>query len=405
VPKRSEYPPEAGGLALGLVAMLIGIQLSNWAYFLTQMVPAGHADFRSNYIAGYLLRTGKPLYDYAAQFEAQNRIVSNAEVVLPFIHPAYEAVLYLPPSLFPYPQAFWLWFGVNITILALIYRLLRTDLGALAPIFPALPAVAIAAFLPFGVALVQGQDSLLLTMLMALAFARFRMRDDSLLAGVCLGIGAFRFQIVLPLCVCFLLWRRWKTTAGFVATILPAAALSIAISGLWPYIHTLQNVQDPSRIPIPTSYLPVERMVSLRALIQVSGGGAWTVIVVSFLVLGVTILCGRRSTTQHQFVLAIAAASLVSYHAFVHDLGILFIPCAYLFARKTITAQFIAAAVFVTPALMVFSQDHSYLTVFGTLALYVYLALLALLPEFHRDQSAEPSAAAVANLSQAQSRS
>src|SRR5437588_1990266 len=146
--------PQTRGLVLGLTAILIGLPLMGWTFFLTHMVPDGHTDFRANYTAGYMLRTNKPLYDYAAELEAQNRVVSREAVALPFIHPAYEALIYAPLSFLSYLEAFWLWFVVNLGFLVSIYYLLRPELNALSIVASWVPVAILAAYIPFGAALV-----------------------------------------------------------------------------------------------------------------------------------------------------------------------------------------------------------------------------------------------------------
>src|SRR5262249_16306135 len=114
-------------LILGLTAILIGFPLPTWLFFFTHLAPDGHTDFRANYAAGYILRTGRPLYDYSVETEVQTLKVS--EVAAPFIHPAYEAILYVPFSFLTYLQAYWAWFGVNLMLLLWVYRLLRPELS------------------------------------------------------------------------------------------------------------------------------------------------------------------------------------------------------------------------------------------------------------------------------------
>src|SRR5437660_636350 len=84
--KNEEGPrmrPQIRGVVLGLTAILVGLPLIAWGYFLANMVPSGHTDFRANYAAGYMLRAGRPLYDYSAELETQNQIVSREQIALP----------------------------------------------------------------------------------------------------------------------------------------------------------------------------------------------------------------------------------------------------------------------------------------------------------------------------------
>src|SRR5206468_6454776 len=127
-------------MILGITAILIGLPMMSWATFLLHVVPDGHADFRANYTAGYMLRTGQPLYNYTLEMEVQSRKISPETVAAPFIHPAYEALLYVPLSLFSYLQAYWLWFALNLIILIYVYRLLRLHLIPLSAVASWMPA-------------------------------------------------------------------------------------------------------------------------------------------------------------------------------------------------------------------------------------------------------------------------
>lgn len=362
--------PEIRALMLGLAAALIGLPLMGWGYFLTHMVPDGHTDFRANYSAGYMLRTGRPLYDYAAELETQNQAVSREEVALPFIHPAYEALLYVPLSLFPYIQAYWLWFGINLIGLALAYHLLREELNPLRAVAPWFPIGVFGAYLPFGATLVQGQDSLLLLLILAVVFSSSRSGQRMFVAGVCLGLASFRFQIVAPIVLCLLIWRRWKLVLGFTVSALPAAVISILLAGFWPYVHTLEGLSTHA---IAALHQPISKMPNLRGLIESAGGGggAW-VLIASLFVISLTLLAGKGLNTSQQFALAIPAAVLVSYHALVHDLCVLFIPAAMLSARQAKTGLVVAGVVLSTPILLIFAPNHFYLASLGVLLLLAY---------------------------------
>jgi alpha-1,2-mannosyltransferase len=364
--------PQMRGLVLGLTAILIGLPLLGWTFFLTHMVPDGHTDFRVTYTAGYMLRTGQPLYDYAAELKAQNQVVSREEIALPFLHPAYEALIYVPLSFLTYHRAYWLWFATNIVILTLIYYLLRPELKPLSDGAFWLPIASLAAYLPFGAALVQGQDSLLIVFLFSAALVLLRSDDHLLLAGMCLGLASFRFQIVVPMIACFLLWRRWKLVAGFLATALPLAIMSVFLAGFWPYVNAVLGFTGHKTVALQqlASHMP-----NLRGLIHSAGGGNWLTVALSFLVLASAALAAHGRSLQLQMALAVTVGSLVSYYGLVHDLSVLFVPCAYLFGQKTGSALATAAVVFFSPTLLIFAPDHFYLAAVGGVALFAYLAV------------------------------
>ena len=365
--------PVTRALILGFTALLIGFPLVSWAVFLSQMVPDGRSDFRAYYSAGYMLRTGLPLYDYSREIEVQNRKISRQAVALPFIHPAFEALLYLPLSFLTYLQAYWVWFGVNVTALICAYRLLRRELQALFSVAPWLPAATVFAFLPIGAAIVQGQDSILVLLLFAGAFSYFRRSEHLFAAGMLLGLAVFRFQIVVPIVFCFLLWRRFKVVIGFSITATAAAALSVAIAGIRPYVHTLLGFRADSGL---SELVPVSLMPNLRGLVHSLGGSDLIVIVASFAVLGVTVYGAAGRDLQHQFTIAVVAATLVSYHGLVHDLSVLFIPLTLLIGTRRNLCLVFAGIGFFAPTLVFLGADSFYLATIPVLALFIFFVVL-----------------------------
>jgi len=359
--------PTTRAVIMGLTAMLIGLPITGWTFLLTHN---SLADFRAYYVAGYLLRTGQPLYDYDLQMETQNRNVSPEAVANPFLHPAYEALLYVPFSFFTYLQAYWGWVVVNLLIVVCVYRLLRPELSPLSQVAPWLPPAALAAFLPIGAAIVQGQDTLLIVLLLSLGFVWFQSSEHLFIAGMLFGLAVFRFQIMVPIILCFLLWRRWKVVLGFSITALSAAALSIALAGFWPYINTVLKLSlQPELL-----YLgPVSRMPTLRGLIHSTGGSDWMVMLASLIILGITILAGSGSELQHQLSLAVTAAALVAYHGFVYDLSTLLIPLSLIIGKGQQSALVITGVCFFAPVFVAFIPEQSYLAVLGSLALFTFL--------------------------------
>jgi hypothetical protein len=354
---------------LGLTAILIGLPLTGWAFLLTHNTLT---DFRAYYIAGYMLRTAQPLYDSALEMEVQNRNVSAEAIAVPFLHPAYEALVFVPLSFFTYVNAYWVWFGVNLTILACVYRLLRPELLSLSLVAPWMAPAALAAFLPLGAAIVQGQDTLVVLLFLALAFARFRSSTGLFVAGMLLGLAVFRFQIMIPIIVCFLLWRRWKIVLGFSVTALAAALLSLAVAGFRPYVNVIFSLSLKPEL----AYLgPVYRMPNLRGLIHSLGGSESMILLASLAILAVTVMAGRGRELQQQLACAVAAAALIGYHAFVYDLSILLIPLALLIGNRQNSSLVITGICFLTPTLFMFAPDHLYLAAVVVLALFTCLVV------------------------------
>ena len=121
---------------MGIPSVLFGLLLSGWIAFIPGAM-AGHADFRQLYAAGHIVRSGmtRQLYDYDVQKEFQDRFVSPEAIALPFIRPAYQAVLFVPFTFLSYRTSYWVMLGINIGLLTLSFQLLSPYLLNLRVIF------------------------------------------------------------------------------------------------------------------------------------------------------------------------------------------------------------------------------------------------------------------------------
>jgi hypothetical protein len=191
------------------------------------------------------------------------------------------------------------------------------------------------AFYPTTAALLQGQDSILSTFLMAAVFAGLKKKRDAL-AGISLALGLYKPQLVFPLAALLLLKRRWGAVLGFGTAAVLLGMISLALvgwSGLTDYLRLL-SWMDRSHYTI----VPV-RMANLRGLAEtLSGFGplgqmtslAVLAICVVFYAWSVLLWKGDWEPKNPQFDLAfshmVIASLLLSYHLYVHDLMLLVIP-------------------------------------------------------------------------------
>ena len=392
------------GLALGVTAYLIGIHLWTWVFLLPTFL-GGRADFRQLYTAGYMLRSGSAhhLYSYDAQLWFQHRLVGPGDIALPFNHLAYEALLYSPFSLLPYRQAYFVFLAVNLAFLAVSFRLLRPRMSNLADITPWLPIAMFAGFLPIAAALMQGQDSILLLTLAVAALASFE-NGRELTAGLLIGLGMFKFQIVLPIAFLFLAWRRLRFIGGFVlsaAVVTSASAwlvgleqLKVYAGGLWSMSVRLSSATDQFRYGIsPTAMPNLRGMIfgltsSHLSLFSVQA----ITIAVSFLALLLTAaFTSAKRSNSDLLLIAIAASALVSYHLLIHDLSVLFLPVAltlnrYLPAEATGDKNGrrlarSAALMFLAPMCISYVPHHFYVVAVPALAFLFALVNAARLEE------------------------
>ncbi len=169
-PRAQEVPYYVRALAMAIPAVMLGLQISGWVFF-SASIRDGHPDFRANYTAGYMVRTGQihHLYDYEAIKDVQDAHISAESVGMPFIHPAYEALFFVPFSLLGFHGAYFAFLCTNLLLLAFCFRMLHRRLEGLAHVWKPLPAAVLFTFLPVAAALMQEQDSILLLTLLTVA--------------------------------------------------------------------------------------------------------------------------------------------------------------------------------------------------------------------------------------------
>jgi hypothetical protein len=341
-------------LMLGLMAFFLGFNVLLTVTFLPSAL-RGWGDFRQLYTGGYMVRTGEGyrFYDYDTQLRIEQKLVP-IPTHLPVNHLAYEHLLFALLSLLPYKPAYLIFFALNIALATLTIKLLEPSGRNLTARWRFFVPGVVATFLPIWRALLQGQDSILLLTL--LAGTIFLLNDDHsrpFEAGALVGMGLFKFQIVLPIAFLFLLWRQWRFLWGFSVSAAAAIAVSVwmvGIQGIHQYIGMMAGMSvhlksDADVARYATSPLVMQ---NLRGLITGLLGGILPHVWVQVLVCAASIVVlGLAARKGPSFSLAVLAASLVSYHFIEHDASILVIPVVVALASLSAWRGAAAVAVFV----------------------------------------------------------
>lgn len=318
---------------LALMA-LIGAACAFLLLTLGQMVqnPEGEWDFIGLYTAGKIVRQGsaRRLYDVNLQKAVEHDFLPRGRF-FPLDHPPFEAWLGLPLAYLSFPHAFAVWGGLNLVLFGLVLYLLAR-VGIQLETVRLLVWLAACVPLLAGV-LLLGQDSLLILPAFILGFLALKTRKD-FSAGLALGLGLFRFEIMFPLLFVFLLRRRWRVLAGFSIASLAALLASLALvgwGGLIDYSRVLLQVGHTTGSRM--NGVNVATMPTLRGAVATLSGQRIPSSAVFFLILvGTLALLGwaawefrsmekpETPAFDLEFSLAVLAALLSSYHLFVHEL-------------------------------------------------------------------------------------
>src|SRR5215472_13540018 len=341
---------------------------------------SGKADFRQLYTAGYMVRTGHTaqIYDYEQTQLFQNSVVSVAAGALPFNHLAYESLLFVPLSIFSYRTAYAIFFVLNLAVLAGSFWMLRPHLSALREFWRFLPASMFACFLPVTLALLQGQDSIILLALIVSAALMLDQRSD-LKAGMLIGLTLFKFQYALPIVLLFLIWRRWRFLIGFALSAAMVTSVSLWITG-WAgfasYAHSLVEMSAKFSPLFSDRYgIRPQFMPNLRgfAYMFANGSSPATHAIVALLS---ALVLGWTATRRPSLPLALTAAFLVSYHGLISDMSVMLLPLGWALAgamstegRVATRVAMIVSVIFGGPAVLLLAGNRFYFLALPLVAL------------------------------------
>lgn len=341
-----------------------------WARFKPIVFSTTRSDFSCFYRAGSMTIAGDGarVYDLEAQRDYDQRLGTSfvdgqgREFSLPFVFPPYTLALFAPLSRLPFPAAELVWYAVNAGMLLALPFVLQKNPAAnghaiaaevLAPVF----------FLPAVLALMQGQPSILLLLLFAMAFVALSQKRE-IAAGVILALATFKPQLMLPILLALLIWRKWKTLAAMMWTGVALTGLSAAIVGWRTTLHYPRALLEFNRLSGVLGGEHPESMPNLRGTLQLLQPGwpvAGIMIAISVLMLAgfAIVLKESPEISASSYSLVIVVTCLLSYHAYLHDDCLLLLPIILMGQHRfdshwsiTRTAQALTiAALYLVPVL------------------------------------------------------
>jgi Glycosyltransferase family 87 len=394
-----------------------------------ELIRPGYPDFTAFYAAGASVRNGTAarLYDSGAAGSVESEDAARARPSasssllgsyssgssLPFLHPPCEALLFAPLSFLSFGTAFLAWDVLNVLLLLACGFVLRSEpSGGFSSPIPWL--LAGLGFFPVFIVLLQGQDSILLLLLFTLAYCSLK-RGADFAAGICLGLGLLRPQIVLPFLAMLMFRRhRGRLLGGFAAAAALLAALSAWVTNWRTVLRYPLFLLEMNRQAAGSSIFPVD-MPNLRGLAsQWQGLPGWIVagtqLVLSALLM---VMAGRfwRRISQNQpshldetaFEISVAVALLVSYHIHLHDLSLMLLPAIVLvngwrehvattagFWRTALAATL--GGLFCSPLYVVLMQYRSvYLAACLVLLFAIALVMIAARPNVPEEKGPSPA--------------
>jgi glycosyl transferase family 87 len=361
-----------------------------------QRILQAGSDFIIYYTAAQLVRDGQAqnLYNLEVQKHFQRKLLSSIEFrdkLLPYNHPPFEVVWYLPLSRLSYLKAFLVWDLLSLLCYAAGLFLLTKNLTGTSDADFTFVWLGSAAFLPVLVTLLQGQDTAVVFLSLTLAFYSLKTSREAL-AGLWLSLALTKFQILAPILLLILLKKQWRVLAGFmvgaVATFLVSMTI-VGMPGLKAYFRLLfEMIGWVNRYGIYPAQMHCLRGQFYALCFDNHPGLAVGLTIAVDLLLIVLLLNAWRERWDVQgpffdlkFALLIIISLLVSPHLNFHDLSLLLLPGVLIYrstfsgelslaARRLLaTALFLVGYPILLCTLIISNQLPIQMSVWGVLAL------------------------------------
>lgn len=316
---------------IALIIIEIATVVSHWGD-----VKARRPDFAALYSSAQLLR-GEAVVTGSGSGLASGAAVSSGGAQIGMrpdtLHPPFETALFVPLSYFSYTTAYIVWLGCNLAMLWAVPILLWNEFGALQREFHFI-AIVYGSMYPVLVCLVQGQDAILLLLLLTLSYRAATAKRD-VLSGVLLALSLFKFQIVIPIAFLIAAARRWKVIAGFASTAAALALITVGLIGVRSalnYASFVVHLGLQSAAPVDDpSLMPNLRGLLITAFARMLSSGTITIAVIttSLVVLAVSarwVLSHQNVEWSLRFAYFVLVGCITSYHFFPHNACLLLLP-------------------------------------------------------------------------------
>lgn len=316
-------------------ACVLGLTLGVW-------IPSGlykEMDYRMMYTGGMLARTDPShLYDLAKQKEVQKTLVKNDGLVLPFPHLAAESLIDIPFSLLDYRGAYLAMVLFNTILIAVCFFAAREAFSAIIPVWQPRAGLLFFTFMPVTIALAEGQDSLILLLILCFSWRSIE-RSNYFLAGFILAFMLFKPHLALLAALLLSVRLGSRFLAGFAAGsgVVAAVCLPFWLNGGWDKWRGLLSLlslagssgqaEQVAAGTYPVSEPDLHGLLYLAMGHFVPAKAFFVIVVLISMVIWVWALVRIRKLSQRDaFSFALFAAAFLGYHFEEGDLTMLLLP-------------------------------------------------------------------------------
>ena len=287
---------------------------------------------------------GHRLYDLRLQAEYQWR---DAAIHAFYLRPPFEALLFVPFSYLSYRAAYSVWVIISLLLLASFAILIERELHVSRALLqytrgiPVDTGLILVLFLTFGPTMncfLIGQDTMLLLVIYTLSFILLR-EGNHFAAGCVLALDLFKYHLVIPFAIVFLIRRQWAFLKGFTLVGAILVAVSVAVSGFGFFNSYPRVFFNPTYQEVIGGF-QTQYAANIRGFTYLVGGGLlprYLILIIvatlSGITLWVTAKRWRDDALEYSFAAAVIASLMTGIHLFFYDLSLLLLPVAIICAQ------------------------------------------------------------------------
>ena len=314
-----------------------------------QMSPQAslQSDFIAFFTAAKMVASGAAshLYDLDIQAAFQKEIIGPyRHELLPYFHPPFQIIAYLPLTVMPLRWAYQVWMIISLGIITVALIAFRSYFRPVSRAGRQIMWLACFSFLPTAAIFIMGQDTAISLLIFTLVFLNIKKGNEGK-AGAILALGLFKPHLVGITAIILLFKRRWRAFGWFCLTgavLLFVSLLMVGWQGAIDYIKLIPKVatwEDQYGV-FPS------KMHNLKAFFYLVFGSdqkgfiitALTLTSLGFFTLLVLIWKGKWDPSSYLFDLKFSVLIMVtlmtSPHLNTYDLALWIIPgilvCHYL---------------------------------------------------------------------------
>jgi glycosyl transferase family 87 len=330
-------PARARGYSMMLI-VVCGLAMFGWIAAAKGLIdrngkPIG-TDFSSFYAAGWLALEGhaRDVYDPAAHHAREQATFGADTPYYTWNYPPLFLFVAAPLALLPYSLALAIFQGATLALYLWVIALIVRPGGERTAITKNWLPIAIgypAVFINMG----HGQNGLLSAGLLGAALVALPRRP--LMAGLLMGLVAYKPQFFLVIPFALLAGTQWRALLGAGLTILALAAASCLVFGADCWAAFLASTESTRKILLEQGGVGFEKLQSAFAFVRMWGGSE----ILSYVAQGATsagAICGtiwvwRRSDNHNmKSGILLAATALASPYILDYDLVLLAPAIAFL---------------------------------------------------------------------------